>query len=326
MIIFSTHLEFLSTVLNIYKNMKLYIKWFYWYKNFWDEVIVFGLLNFLQKEYNPESFTLEVGDSGWIKERINNNKKYLDYWILDKLDFVENSVISKRFRQLKTVLWIDKYRKHFKVFGGWEVLDESRKTPHDWVNLAILYNIDIKKWNFILAWWIGTHEKQTTKALYKHILPKAKKLVFRDDISVQRAKKYKDENVLQVDDFSKCVFTKNQISSYTKSVLLINVSPNYFNDENLEKIKEYSKKHPSHKKIYFPADINFDKEFYSKIRKYVPDLEIYDWTKHSLDDTISLFSSCCCWIGSRLHFLYPLKFFNKKFMSISDSDKVKKMI
>jgi hypothetical protein len=39
-----------------------------------------------------------------------------------------------------------------------------------------------------------------------------------------------------------------------------------------------------------------------------------------------LFSSCEAGIGSRLHFLYPLKIFKKKLLSISNSDKVRKMI
>jgi hypothetical protein len=39
-----------------------------------------------------------------------------------------------------------------------------------------------------------------------------------------------------------------------------------------------------------------------------------------------LFQSCDAWIGSRLHFLYPLKLFNKDFVSISKSDKIMKML
>ena len=34
-----------------------------------------------------------------------------------------------------------------------------------------------------------------------------------------------------------------------------------------------------------------DKIYYSQLRKHIPDLEIYDWTKHNLPDTIDLFTS-----------------------------------
>lgn len=73
---------------------------------------------------------------------------------------------------------------------------------------------------------------------------------------------------------------------------MINISPKHFNEDNLEKIEKFVLKYPKSKKIFFPSDVNFDKEFYPEIRKIIPDLEIYDWTKHPLSDTISLFQSC----------------------------------
>ena len=309
--------------------MKLYIKWFYGYKNFGDEIIFFGLLNYLQKEYNPESFVVEVGDLQWIQSRIQQNKTYLDLWILDKLDFVENSVISKRFRQLQIFLWIDKYRNYFKIFGWWEVLDESRKFPHDGRNLMILYRHDIRHKNFILAWWIGTENKKRTKELFKYLFKKTQKVICREQTSCERCQKYKTKSILLYQDFSKDILEnqKNLIpQNSSKNKILINISPKHFNEDNLEKIQKFVLKYPNHTKIFFPADVNFDKEFYPEIRKFLPDLQIYDWTKHPLSDTISLFQSCDGWVGSRLHFLYPLKIFQKDFVSISQSDKIKKML
>ena len=67
----------------------------------------------------------------------------------------------------------------------------------------------------------------------------------------------------------------------------------YFNKKNLENIKKFVEKHSSDcKKIFFPADINLDKVLFTNIRKIIPDLEIYDRTKHNLQDTINLFSTC----------------------------------
>ena len=311
--------------------MKLYLKWFYWYKNFGDETILFGLLNYLQQEYNPESFVVEVWDIVRIQSRISKNKKHLDKWILDKLDFVENSIMSKRFRQLQIFLGLDKYRKFFKVFGGWEVMDESRKFPHDGRNLRILYHNDIRKRNFILIGGIGTDEKKLTKKIFKYILQKAKKIICREEVSYQRSQKYWAKSSLLYHDFSKNILlstaeSNNETIVSKEKNILINVSPKHFNPENLEKIEKFLLKYPEHKKIFFPADVNFDKDYYTEIRKILPELEIYDWTKHPLSDTISLFQSCDAWIGSRLHFLYPLKLFNKDFVSISKSDKIMKML
>jgi len=310
--------------------MDIYLKWFYWYKNFWDEVLLFWLLNYLQKEYNPNKIVIEVWDIEWIQSRFNKNKWYLQSGIIDKVDFVENKEISRRFKQILSFFGINKYKKFFKVFGWWEVLDESRKFPHDGRNLVLIHNYSIRKWNFILVWWIGTNEKFRTKNLFKYILHKAKKIICREKISYERAIDNWWKNVISYEDFSKQIFqsfSSQNSSGWQKDVILINISPKYFNKKNIEKIKSFVWKHNSDcKKIFFPADINIDKELFTEIRKSIPDLEIYDRTKHSLKDSIELFSSCKWWIWSRLHFLYPLKIFGKEFESISDSDKVVKVI
>jgi hypothetical protein len=53
-----------------------------------------------------------------IQNRFSKNKTYLQSGIEDKIDFVENKVISKRFRQILSFFGINKYKKYFKVFGG----------------------------------------------------------------------------------------------------------------------------------------------------------------------------------------------------------------
>ncbi len=130
-------------------------------------------------------------------------------------------------------------------------------------------------------------------------MPKAQKIVCREVDSVKRAKKYSVDNTLLFQDFSKEILLKNNTIKQN-NILLINVSPKYFTKTNLNKIKKYIKAskdvisaHPvESRKIFFPADINFDKEFYPQLRKEIPNLEIYDRTKHSLSETIELFSSC----------------------------------
>ena len=284
------------------------------------------MLNYLQKEYNPDEIVLEVWDLERIQDRFSKNKIYLQPWIEDKIDFVENKVISKRFKQILSFFWINKYKKYFKVFWWGEVLDESRKFPHDGRNLVLLYNHSIRKWNFILVGWIWTNEKSLTKRLFKYILPRAKKTICREKTTYNRVNNYWKNNAVLYDDFSKEIFESNQKSKEEKN-LLINISPKYFNKENLKNIKNFVEKHSSdRKKIFFPADINIDKVLFTDIRKIIPNLEIYDRTKHTLQDTIDLFSTCVAWIWSRLHFLYPLKLFGKEFENISNSDKVKKVL
>lgn len=282
----------------------------------------------MQKEYNPDEIVVEVWNIEWMQSWLNKNKAYLQDWIIDKLDFVENKEISRRFRQILSFFGINKYKKYFKVFGGWEVLDESRKFPHDWWNLVLLHHYSIRKWKFILVWWIWTCEKFRTKKLFKYILNKAQKIICREKISYERAISHWWKNAISYEDFSKEIFKDSSLhSEWQKNNILINISPKYFNESNIWKIKNFVWKYgPNYNKIFFPADINIDKDLFTAIRKDIPNLEIYDRTKHNLQDTIQLFSNCTWWIGSRLHFLYPLKLFEKDFESISDSDKVKKII
>ena len=329
------------------------------------------MLNYLQQAYNPDEIVLEVWDMERIQNRFSKNKTYLQSGIEDKIDFVENKVISKRFRQILSFFGINKYKKYFKVFGGWEVLDESRKFPHDWWNLVLLHNYSIRKWMFILVGWVWTSEKFRTKRLFKYTLPRAQKIICREKTSYERVNSYWKNNAILYDDFSKETFKDSSLRSewhksvilnetkwsaptsppasressqsgkesinvnrdssicpeWQRNTILINISPKYFNEKNLESIKKFIENHGSNcKKIFFPADINLDKVLFTGVRKIIPDLEIYDRTKHNLQDTIDLFSTCIWWIWSRLHFLYPLKLFGKEFENISTSDKVKKII
>ena len=194
-------------------TMKIYLKWFYWYKNFWDEVLLFWLLNYLQKEYNPDEIVVEVWSVEWIQTWLNKNKEYLQSWIIDKLDFVENKEISKRFRQILSFFGINKYKKYFKVFGGWEVLDESRKFPHDGRNLALLHHYSIRKWKFILVWWIWTCEKFRTKKLFKYMLHRAQKVICREKASYERTISLWWKNAISYEDFSKEIFKDSSLPS-----------------------------------------------------------------------------------------------------------------
>ena len=72
--------------------------------------------------------------------------------------------------------------------------------------------------------------------------------------------------------------------------------------------------------------MNDDIGCFEIVKSFVPGLDLYDWTKHPLEKTIQLFSQSEAGIGSRLHFLLPLKFFDKKFESLSKAEKVQKMI
>lgn len=76
------------------------------------------------------------------------------------------------------------------------------------------------------------------------------------------------------------------MSPITGPYILININKQMVNEENMDKINDFCKKYPDHKKIFFPCDMNDDKHCFGAVKKYVPELEIYDRTKHSLTKSL----------------------------------------
>jgi hypothetical protein len=53
---------------------------------------------------------------------------------------------------------------------------------------------------------------------------------------------------------------------------------------------------------------------------------MYDWTKHSLQESLCLLKSTTAAIWARLHFLFPLKLYKRRFVAIKYAEKISKMI
>jgi hypothetical protein len=53
---------------------------------------------------------------------------------------------------------------------------------------------------------------------------------------------------------------------------------------------------------------------------------MYDWTKHPLTESLSLFYYADGGIWARLHFLLPLKLYGKPIVAIPYADKINKLI
>ncbi|MEI6117996.1 MAG: hypothetical protein WCP92_01750 [bacterium] len=70
---------------------------------------------------------------------------------------------------------------------------------------------------------------------------------------------------------------------------MININKQSVNKENIQRVVDFCIHYPDHKKIFFPCDMKDDKLCFQEIKKYVSTLEMYDRTKHSLTESLSLF-------------------------------------
>lgn len=322
-------------------SMEGYLRGYYGYKNFGDELLFFGVVKQLSVKYPLTKLFVEVGDASRMEDRVRENYQgVLSEQQLKSIKFVNaRQHTYKIITHMINFLGRWKYKKIFKFFGGWEVLSDERWFPHDGRNIPLLFNYSVKKWQFVLLWWIGKIRKSWTEELYNYLLPKAKNILVRDRDSYNIAKEVCTKNkepwqkelynsVTLYQDFAQetIMNAKFRIQNSEWKYILININKQSVDAGNLKKITEFCSKYPNHKKIFFPCDMNDDRLCFSTIQKHISALELYDRTKHTLSESLSLFYHADAGIGARLHFLLPLKLYKKQIVAIPYADKINKLI
>jgi hypothetical protein len=136
------------------------------------------------------------------------------------------------------------------------------------------------------------------------------------------------ENTILHQDFAQETIMNAELRMQTTKwkYIVININKQSMDRYNIDKITQFCQNYPDHKKIFFPCDMNDDIYCFATIKKYISGLEMYDWTKHSLSESLSLFYHADGWIWARLHFLLPLKLYEKPIVAIPYADKINKLI
>lgn len=308
--------------------MKILIKGYYGYKNLGDELIVFWLLNRIEESFNPNQIDLICGDAQRMESRLIEHKHFFPP-ILKKINCISKPNTKE---QIQIALGSQRNKYDLIIFGGGQVLDENRKFPYNGRNLPLLYEDSIRKRRFVLVGGLGTDHSSLTKQLQKNLIQHAKYLILRDSFSYDITKKYLNKHELhKVELFGDLSLplleeTKDYLESWEVEdtrdpYLLINLSPLCDWEESLKKIKETVRKHPQFQPIYFPCSMWEDMQYYTKLQEHLPQLELFDWTKAGVAKTVKLLYFAKLWIGARLHFLYPLKFFGKEIEVLAKSHK-----
>jgi polysaccharide pyruvyl transferase WcaK-like protein len=176
---------------------QIYLRGYYGYKNFGDELLFFGIIDRIANEYKTKNIYVEVGDITWMTKRVQKNKTLFTAKNIHLVEIKQHK--RKWLTHIINMLGFGKYKAYFKCFGGGEVLSDERPIPHDGRNIPILFNASVRKRNFALFGGIGKANKRYTHILYKYLLPKARVIVARDKESYQIAYKYNPKTYLHED-------------------------------------------------------------------------------------------------------------------------------
>ena len=169
------------------------------------------------------------------------------------------------------------------------------------------------------------------------MLSRAQAVYVREKHSLSIAEEYTAHAHL-VTDFSTPVIEKflqhGRKHTHKKPYVLINLHHSIATSESIQKIVDFCAAHPDEEKIFFPAAIQYDRDvsnandrpLYDRLLKLIPGLVRYDWTLHSVDETLGLFAGATAGIGARLHFLYPLHLMKIPYTPLVYQEKINKLL
>ena len=283
--------------------MRIYLKGYYGYKNFGDELLLFGVIEEIFSRYKVEELIIEVGNTDRIQERQKKNQNFLNdfystrgVWIdrekikyfcpeeyFNKQHQIFQKLPKKWNMYLNIILGNHPFKDSFKIFGGGEVIDESRDFPHNGWNILLLYMKTILKGNFALWWGLGSQKKLLTKRLTNILVKKAKYLLLREEHSLHI-----------------CQYILWKMSKKIEQ----------YHDFSFNLIEYWQSKEKNDTKTIKEHGINGEKK------------DIFIWTNYTLNEIFETLSQCKEGIGSRLHFLYCLQKIWKNITPISSNSKI----
>ena len=313
--------------------MHLLIKWYYWYKNLWDELIIFSLLNRADQHFNPDKISIECWDEKRLENWIIKHQAFLIPWIIEKLSFLPRPNLKEK---IQICLWRRRNLYDFIILWWWEVVDESRSFLYRWWNLFFQYRRSIKQWNTAIIGWLWTNKKRWTSFLQNFLVKNANIIILRDQNSFELTKKILEHNwqtredkaeydwdlTLPLLEEAKEVFKKEKIKSGRDSYYLVNFSPLCDKEKSFKLIRKFADSHKKMQPIYVACNKSEDEKFFNDIQEILPNCELFDWSQANISHTLKLFYFAEWWIWARLHFLYILKFFDKKFVQLHTSHKI----
>lgn len=289
---------------------KWYLKWYYGYKNFWDELLALGVIQYLFANYPLQKLYIEVENVDWFSTWLQRHKALL--W--DALSKVEMISKSDKISVIKySILQSD---THLFLWGG-EVFTPARWRFHWWRNIMILYRISFLRHHVTLLWWVSKANNRLFRLLYKITLSRCDKIILRDPYSYEYvvSNYVSKDKVLLYQDFWKTIVDSLLMSNMTDletpsktcpqcPYLVVNTNPHIDMSKLTEKLSILTHRQGVDTIVYFPWD-KVDTEFYGDLSTLFSTYNwtLFDWTKYDIFEIFRLFRGAKYWLGVRLHVL-----------------------
>jgi polysaccharide pyruvyl transferase WcaK-like protein len=294
------------------KSMIGFLKWYYGYKNFGDELLLLGIIPYIFKHYQIDSLLIEAKDTVWLETRLHRHQ-----WLLG-VHFHKITVIAKHsaWKQKRDVLFL----------WWWEVLTDGRSFPHNWRNY-LLYRKTILFGKYNLLWGIGTPQSFFSKILRKVLLSRAQSVVTREKRSYDVVTTFRKQETVLYHDFAKDVINPllssisvaNNTAKHRKWV--VNVNPYIWSSETKQRLIQYWKQFDY--VLFFPAELWVDDTYYNELKVALPDLMLYDRTKNDIQTILYDVSTRSGVLAARLHVLRLAKLLNIPFEALVYQEKIK---
>lgn len=310
-----------------------YLKWYYWYKNFGDELLALWIIPYLFNNYPLEKLYIEVEDIDRFWTWLQRHSVYLEGILSkvelisshDKISVIRHSILSPN---VHIFLW------------WWEIFSPARWWFHWGRNMYILYRHQFLRHNVTLLGWVSKANNSLFKLLYRLTLSKSDKIILRDPISYEyivsnyssRGKVilYKDFGQAFIDSLDLSTLTEETPTSITRPhcpYVIVNTNPYIDISVLTQMLSKLTVEKNLKTFVYIPWDKE-DTVFYGiltdKYRQY--DWTYFDWTLYDILSTIDLFRHATFWVAVRLHILAMLQRFAIPYDFIVYQEKIEKFL
>lgn len=295
--------------------MKCYLKWYYWYKNFGDELLLLWVLTYLVQEMKVTACVIETPNPQWLEERLMRHTQYFPLLTISYASTIYQTIKAQIACDIITIWW-------------GEVITDARRIPHNgWNYLLRNYWTKILWKKILLLGWFWKPIHKWSKLLYSLLYQWAHRIVCREYASYERVIQYVSKSkVILHEDFSYMILRQITPSTKKENYAIVNCNPYIRSEKTKKKIIGYGTNWWFHKLVYLPAEVSVDTPIYDSLTWSLSSMEWFDRTQNSLQSICNVVANSSWWIAARLHVLILLKYFEVSYQPLVYQEKITKIL